>query len=155
MVGVSILAGMVGGGLWLKLPRGMIWTGVILCWLGLVMAHAPHVLQGSAVPGVLGGDLAGWLLLGFVVAVATAYRALLAALRRRARPVQATAVAAGKFTPAELSRYARHIILREIGGPGQRRLKDARVLVVGAGGLGAPVAALSGGKRGWPHRGDR
>ena len=42
------------------------------------------------------------------------------------------------FTPAELDRYARHILLREIGGPGQRRLKEARVLVVGAGGLGSP-----------------
>jgi len=39
----------------------------------------------------------------------------------------------------ELERYARHIVLREIGGPGQAKLKDARVLVVGAGGLGAPL----------------
>jgi adenylyltransferase/sulfurtransferase len=39
----------------------------------------------------------------------------------------------------ELERYARHIVLREVGGPGQARLKAARVLVVGAGGLGAPV----------------
>src|SRR5436305_2066995 len=39
----------------------------------------------------------------------------------------------------ELERYARHIVLREVGGPGKARLKGARVLVVGAGGLGAPV----------------
>jgi len=39
----------------------------------------------------------------------------------------------------ELERYARHIVLREVGGPGQQKLKAARVLVVGAGGLGAPV----------------
>jgi adenylyltransferase/sulfurtransferase len=39
----------------------------------------------------------------------------------------------------ELERYARHIVLREVGGPGQTALKQARVLVVGAGGLGAPV----------------
>lgn len=43
------------------------------------------------------------------------------------------------LTPDEVRRYARHIFLREVGGPGQGRLKDARVLVVGAGGLGAPV----------------
>ncbi len=43
------------------------------------------------------------------------------------------------FSEGELERYARHIMLREIGGVGQRRLKRARVLVVGAGGLGAPV----------------
>jgi adenylyltransferase/sulfurtransferase len=41
--------------------------------------------------------------------------------------------------PEELERYARHIVLREVGGPGQAALKRARVLVVGAGGLGAPA----------------
>src|SRR5215831_14954799 len=41
--------------------------------------------------------------------------------------------------PDELERYARHIVLREVGGPGQAALKRARVLVVGAGGLGAPA----------------
>ena len=39
----------------------------------------------------------------------------------------------------EIERYARHIVLREIGGPGQQKLKSARVLVIGAGGLGAPL----------------
>lgn len=43
------------------------------------------------------------------------------------------------FSSEELERYARHIVLREIGGPGQQRLKAARVLVIGAGGLGSPA----------------
>ncbi|KAA2236141.1 HesA/MoeB/ThiF family protein [Salinarimonas soli] len=41
--------------------------------------------------------------------------------------------------PDEIDRYARHLVLRDVGGPGQARLKAARVLVVGAGGLGAPL----------------
>ncbi len=44
-----------------------------------------------------------------------------------------------KITPDELQRYARHIVLRDIGGSGQTKLKNARVLVIGAGGLGTPV----------------
>jgi molybdopterin-synthase adenylyltransferase len=43
------------------------------------------------------------------------------------------------LSDAELERYARHIVLREVGGPGQAALRRARVLVIGAGGLGAPL----------------
>jgi adenylyltransferase/sulfurtransferase len=43
------------------------------------------------------------------------------------------------LSPEELERYARHIVLREVGGPGQAALTRARVLVIGAGGLGAPA----------------
>ena len=43
------------------------------------------------------------------------------------------------FSDDELERYARHIILHQVGGPGQRALADARVLCVGAGGLGSPA----------------
>ena len=44
------------------------------------------------------------------------------------------------LTPSEYQRYARHLILPEVGLAGQRRLKGSRVLLVGAGGLGSPVA---------------
>lgn len=43
------------------------------------------------------------------------------------------------LSPEEIARYQRHIVLAEIGGAGQQRLKQANVLVIGAGGLGAPV----------------
>jgi molybdopterin/thiamine biosynthesis adenylyltransferase/molybdopterin converting factor small subunit len=44
------------------------------------------------------------------------------------------------FTPEQAGRYARHIILPEIGGVGQRRLLNAKVVLIGAGGLGSPTA---------------
>ena len=44
-----------------------------------------------------------------------------------------------QLSPEELERYARHVVLPEIGGAGQQKLKRARMLVLGAGGLGAPV----------------
>jgi len=40
----------------------------------------------------------------------------------------------------QIQRYSRHIILKEVGGKGQRKLLDGRVLIIGAGGLGAPIA---------------
>src|SRR3954452_11874728 len=43
------------------------------------------------------------------------------------------------FTEDEIGRYSRHILLAEVGGTGQAKLRAARVLVVGAGGLGSPV----------------
>lgn len=44
------------------------------------------------------------------------------------------------FSDDEVERYARHLVLAEIGGPGQQRLARARVLIVGLGGVGAPAA---------------
>ncbi len=44
------------------------------------------------------------------------------------------------FTEEQIQRYSRHIILKEVGGIGQERLLGAKVLVIGAGGLGSPVA---------------
>ena len=44
------------------------------------------------------------------------------------------------FSDEEVDRYARHLVLREIGGPGQQKLKGASIAIVGAGGLGAPSA---------------
>ena len=44
------------------------------------------------------------------------------------------------FTNEQLERYSRHIILKEVGAKGQKKLLNAKVLVIGAGGLGAPVA---------------
>jgi molybdopterin/thiamine biosynthesis adenylyltransferase len=76
------------------------------------------------------------------VALVLGYRALLGRLQSRAKAADSERVpvkAGGTFSETELDRYARHIVLRELGGPGQKQLKQAKVLVIGAGGLGAPA----------------
>ncbi len=139
MAGLILMAGLVGLGLWLKAPRGLVLGAVALIWAGIVLAHL--ALPGSALARAVGGSLPTWVGLGVVAVLVLAYRAMLQRLRVRAvAPVSAPQQAkSGAFSEAELERYARHIFLREIGGPGQKKLKSAKVLVVGAGGLGSPV----------------
>lgn len=81
--------------------------------------------------------LAPWTIAAVVIGIVWGYRAVLPRLRKSAPP--APAAKTGTFSDAELDRYARHIMLREIGGLGQKRLREARVLVIGAGGLGSPA----------------
>jgi len=139
LAGLILMAGLVGLGLWLKAPRGLVLGAVALIWAGIVLAHL--ALPGSALARAVGGSLPTWVGLGVVAVLVLAYRAMLQRLRVRAvAPVSAPQQAkSGAFSEAELERYARHIFLREIGGPGQKKLKSAKVLVVGAGGLGSPV----------------
>jgi molybdopterin/thiamine biosynthesis adenylyltransferase len=98
---------------------------------------------GNPLRDAVGGSLAEWLTLGALVAAVLGYRAVLGRVRARAETVEAARAVPlaqeGPFSGEELERYARHITLREIGGPGQRALKEAKVLVVGAGGLGSPA----------------
>ncbi|MBP0482727.1 HesA/MoeB/ThiF family protein [Sagittula salina] len=109
-----------------------LYLGVLLVHLVLSPGHPLRLAMGS---------LPGWLILGGVAALVAVYALGLRRLRARAEEVEMSEEPpqAGAFRPGELERYARHIVLRELGGPGQRKLKEARVLVVGAGGLGSPA----------------
>ena len=49
-----------------------------------------------------------------------------------------------EFTEQQIQRYSRHIILNEVGGKGQMKLSKAKVLLIGAGGLGSPAGPLFG-----------
>jgi len=103
-------------------------------WLGgLVSSWLRQDAEAAA------GYVRLWIVVGLIGLVAAGYGEGVRWLRRRTRATPTVAAASGGFREAELDRYARHIILREIGGPGQKRLKAAKVLVVGAGGLGSPV----------------
>jgi molybdopterin/thiamine biosynthesis adenylyltransferase len=119
-----------------KVPSSVraLMLGVV--YLGVLLAYVALPAEGALVRS-LGGNATLWVLFGGVVAIIWLYRRGLAALKSRA--IQPEEAPVKTFQDGELERYARHIVLREIGGPGQKRLKQARVLVVGAGGLGAPA----------------
>jgi molybdopterin/thiamine biosynthesis adenylyltransferase len=123
-----------------------------LLMLGILLTAvlALHVVlpDGHPLREATGQDPRLWLLLVAGVAAAWGYTQVLGrvraeALRRQTPPVPPPP-SPGVFSEVELSRYARHITLREIGGPGQNRLRAARVLVVGAGGLGSPAILYLG-----------
>jgi molybdopterin/thiamine biosynthesis adenylyltransferase len=95
--------------------------------------------EGHGLRTATGGSAKAWMILGGLAALVLVYAAGVKALSRRAPAAEVKTTASGVFSTTELDRYARHIVLREIGGSGQQRLKKARVLVVGAGGLGSPA----------------
>lgn len=118
---------------------------LVMVGLLLLAVIGLHLLlpEGHPLRAATGGSAGPWLLLTGGAVLVLVYRQGLLALRARADRAAALrapeAPANAPFSNAELERYARHITLREIGGPGQRKLKSARVLVVGAGGLGSPA----------------
>ena len=138
--------------IWVLIWAGVIWIGggygglsVSKRWqltalLASVVLLSFLVLpEGSGIRRALGGSFASWAVAFSAVALAALYGRGVAWLKAKAPKSAKTSDNDGPFTDTELNRYARHIVLREIGGPGQVALKNARVLVVGAGGLGSPA----------------
>ncbi len=143
MVWFVILA----AGLWL-FGHQMDWpararlTVIALVYLLIIVLQTVQMLLpgGNPVLERFSGSVTEWLLLVALALAVLGYSALLRRLKAHAAAKHVPEPAEpGKFRPAELQRYARHIMLREIGGPGQKKLKQASVLVIGAGGLGSPA----------------
>ncbi len=130
-----IAAGLWGGGMLLGAPRSLRWVMIGILWLAVVCLHL-LLPEGHGIRMATGESAELWLILGGFTALVLAYRVGLRWLKCKAVPPDTPQT--GTFSPTELERYARHIVLHEIGGPGQKALKKARVLVIGAGGLGSP-----------------
>ena len=133
MLGFWLLVGVAVAGWIFGLPRRWLLAALASAWAVIELAHL------SGMGAVFGGSAPGWLVAGGLVGLVLAYRAGLRWLRARAAPPEQHKPAPVPVADVELDRYARHLVLREIGGPGQMRLRNANVLVIGAGGLGAPV----------------
>ncbi|MEO0863913.1 MAG: molybdopterin-synthase adenylyltransferase MoeB [Pseudomonadota bacterium] len=141
MLFVFVIAGAIWGiGAAMKTPVRARWLLIGLLYV-LVLAVQVALPAGHPLRMMTGESPALWLILGGFALLVWGYRILLGRLRGRVQAGEAAEapVQQGPFSDTELNRYARHIVLREVGGAGQKALKDASVLVVGAGGLGAPV----------------
>lgn len=139
MLLVFIIAAVIwGAGSITRTPRVLRGWAISFFWAGVVLAHL-ILPDGNEIRVATGGSAAPWLMLAGVVLLVWGYRTVLLRLRARAQTAVVDESAQGPFREAELRRYARHIVLREVGGPGQVRLKQAKVLVIGAGGLGSPA----------------
>ena len=123
-------------------------------WAFLMVVHLPIQVE-NPLARVVGGDFQGWAVFGLLAVAVLGYREALRAVRRRKVQDPVAAPATGTFREAELDRYARHIILREIGGAGAEAAEGGAGVGRGGGGLGVPGPAVSGGLRGRGDRGDR
>lgn len=121
----------------LATPKRLRWGAIAVLWAAAVLLNLV-LPAGHPLREMTGGDARVWLAVALGFGAVLGYRIALKSLKKRVE-VMAPVTAPAAFSSGEVERYARHILLREIGGPGQRRLKDAKVLVVGAGGLGSPV----------------
>jgi molybdopterin/thiamine biosynthesis adenylyltransferase len=128
------------------LSRKLVFWGFAVLLLVPLIVHG--LLPYEPLRRIVGGSLRGWSAAAVVGALAFTYVSTVAGLKSRAHrqtaglPAQSSTadpLPVPSFSQPELDRYARHIVLREIGGPGQKRLKNAKVLVIGAGGLGSPA----------------
>lgn len=138
---LALAAGLWALGHLLKTPHRARWLMIALLYV-VVVALAVILPDTHPLRQLFGGSAAEWFALGLLGGVVWLYRLGLDRLRARVRPENRP-----KDTPAPgaaLERYARHIVLREIGGPGQKKLGAAKVLVLGAGGLGGPALQYLG-----------
>ena len=138
---LAMAAALWGIGAWMGTPKNARFTMIGILYVAVLGLHVA-LPDGHPLRMATGESAALWLIFGGMVALVLIYREGLRRVRARAKTSQAVTEKPARtdaFSETELNRYARHIVLREIGGAGQKRLKQARVLVIGAGGLGAPA----------------
>ena len=141
MMVAAMAAVLWGTGVAMDTPKRARWIMIALLLL-VVIAIQIIFPDGHPLREATGGDARLWAVVIALGGLIWGYGQVLRRVREKAGPGVSPVHEAPQgetFSDTELNRYARHIILREIGGPGQKALKDAKILVIGAGGLGAPA----------------
>ncbi len=96
--------------------------------------------ENNPVRLTLGVSLNEWISISFVFLVILGYIVVLKKIKTSNIVKYSSNSSKKNMSDVEIERYARHLVLKDIGGQGQQRLRNAKVLVVGAGGLGNPVS---------------
>ena len=136
ILSLLILAWFLAGYLGVSQNLRATYVGILLAGILGVLVFIPETHSFS----IRMGGWAPWATISFIFGVVFLFRLFISALRNKSNEIYfADVQEADEFSNHELERYSRHIILRELGGLGQRRIKDSKVLIIGAGGLGAPI----------------
>lgn len=140
---LALVAGIWALGWYMKAPRSARWLMICLLYI-VVLGLQVALPQGNPLREVFGGSATEWVAVGVLGLLVWLYSIGLSKLRDRVRPENRPQESPTVPAESGIERYARHIVLREIGGPGQKRLREAKVLMIGAGGLGSPVLQYLG-----------
>ena len=109
----------------------VMFLSILLSLLSLAETNSFSVRMGGWAP---------WATISFLVGLVFLFQLFIKILKNKSKDHQSNDNEKNdEFSDHELERYSRHIILKEIGGLGQRRIKDSSVLILGVGGLGSPV----------------
>ena len=96
--------------------------------------------NGNFIKNNIGNSMKEWLILLTIILLVGFYSLFLKRVKKKNFENNENTLCDDEMSKIEIERYARHIILKEIGGQGQQKLRNSKVLVIGAGGLGNPVS---------------
>ena len=123
----------------LGVRKKIIFTTVLTAYISifLIIFFLP---ENTPVRLVLGVSFSEWISLSFIFLIILGYVIVLKKIKISNMAKYSSNSSKNDMTEVEIERYARHLVLKDIGGQGQQRLRNAKVLVIGAGGLGNPVS---------------
>ena len=141
-----VLIGAIGWGVlvFFRVRKKIILNIIVVAYL-LILLVVLCLPESNPLRLLVGLSAIEWLSMSIIFVCIFGYILVLKKIKMRNIAKYASTIPKNDMSDVEIERYARHLVLKEIGGQGQQKLKRAKVLVIGAGGLGNPVSMyLSG-----------